>query len=75
MVKKKSVKVTKKITEERIQKEEMSPQFGVKTPKRRPIDITDFYVIPDTEEMMKIQDNLSEIGINKKSFFFDPDIS
>ena len=72
VVKKKSVKVTKKITEERTQKEEMSPQFGVKTPKRRPIDITDFYVIPDTEEMMKIQDNLSEIGINKKSFFFDP---
>ena len=69
--KNKTVKTTLKITEERRLQEELSPQFGVKTPKRRPADITDFYVIPDTTEMMKIQDNLSEIGINKKSFFFD----
>ena len=70
-IKPQSVKSTKKsanITTLR----EQSPRFGINTPKKRPMNITDYYVIPDTEEMMKIQDNLSEIGINKKSFFFDP---
>ena len=52
--------------------EESSIRFGLKTPKKSPKQIEDFYVIPDTEEMMKMQNNLSEIGINKNSFFFDP---
>ena len=69
-VKKKNniVKTTKKIT----QSEELSIRFGLKTPKRRPMQLNDFYVVPDTEEMMKIQNNLSEIGVSNKSFFFDP---
>ena len=62
------VKTTKNIT----QQEELSIRFGLKTPKRSPMQIEDFYVIPDTEEMMKMQNNLSEIGVSNKSFFFDP---
>ena len=66
--KKKSVKKTNKIA----QPEELSIRFGLKTPKKSPMQIEDFYVIPDTEEMMKMQNNLSEIGVSNKSFFFDP---
>ena len=69
------VKTTKKITEDIIIPKEQSPRFGVKTPKTLPkyiSNITQFYVIPDTEEMMKIHEDLSQIGINKNSFFYDP---
>ncbi len=69
------VKTKKKITEDRINPEEQSPLFGVNTPKTLPkyiSNIIHFYVIPDTEEMMKIHEDLSEIGINKHSFFYDP---